>query len=80
MAPVARFEEMPSPLAKPNVARGLLDLGSSVLPYAVLSVVMYLLLDVSYALVLLVAIPTGGFLLRTYIMFHDCAHGSFLPT
>jgi omega-6 fatty acid desaturase (delta-12 desaturase) len=41
---------------------------------------MYLLLDVSYALALLVAIPAGGFLLRTYIMFHDCAHGSFLPS
>jgi omega-6 fatty acid desaturase (delta-12 desaturase) len=35
---------------------------------------------VSYLLVLLVAIPTGGFLLRTYILFHDCTHGSFMPT
>ena len=67
-------------LAKPHVGRSLVDLGTSVLPYAVLSVAMYLLLDVSYALALLVAIPTGGFLLRTYIMFHDCAHGSFLPS
>src|SRR3954471_23068239 len=66
--------------ARPNILRSVLDLATSVLPYAVLSCVMYLLLDVSYALVLLVAIPTGGFLLRTYIMFHDCAHGSFLPT
>jgi acyl-lipid omega-6 desaturase (Delta-12 desaturase) len=24
-------------------------------------------------------VPTAGFLVRTYIMFHDCAHGSFLP-
>ena len=22
----------------------------------------------------------AGFLLRTYIVFHDCAHGSFLPS
>jgi omega-6 fatty acid desaturase (delta-12 desaturase) len=29
--------------------------------------------------VLLLAIPAGGFLVRTYIMFHDCVHGSFLP-
>jgi omega-6 fatty acid desaturase (delta-12 desaturase) len=29
--------------------------------------------------VLLLAVPTAGFLLRTYILFHDCAHGSFLP-
>jgi omega-6 fatty acid desaturase (delta-12 desaturase) len=30
--------------------------------------------------VLALAIPTTGFLLRTYIVFHDCAHGSFLPS
>jgi acyl-lipid omega-6 desaturase (Delta-12 desaturase) len=30
-------------------------------------------------LTLALAVPTAGFLLRTYILFHDCAHGSFLP-
>ncbi|MBO0892818.1 MAG: fatty acid desaturase [Acidimicrobiales bacterium] len=39
---------------------------------------MYVLLSVSYLLVLVVALPAAGFLLRTYIVFHDCAHGSFL--
>jgi omega-6 fatty acid desaturase (delta-12 desaturase) len=24
-------------------------------------------------------VPAAGFLVRTYIVFHDCAHGSFLP-
>jgi omega-6 fatty acid desaturase (delta-12 desaturase) len=43
-------------------------------------VLMYLAVDVSYLLVLAVAVPASGFLLRTYIVFHDCAHGSFLPT
>ena len=40
---------------------------------------MYLVLDVSYLLVLALAPLTAGFLLRIYILFHDCAHGSFLP-
>jgi omega-6 fatty acid desaturase (delta-12 desaturase) len=40
---------------------------------------MYLTLDVSYLLALGLAIPAAGFVLRTYIVFHDCAHGSFLP-
>jgi omega-6 fatty acid desaturase (delta-12 desaturase) len=40
---------------------------------------MYAALDVSYLLVLLLAVPTAGFLVRTYILFHDCAHGSLLP-
>ena len=29
---------------------------------------------------LALAVPAAGFLLRTYILFHDCAHGSFLPS
>jgi acyl-lipid omega-6 desaturase (Delta-12 desaturase) len=40
----------------------------------------YLLLNVSRLLVLALALPAAGFLLRTFMMFHDCAHGSFLPT
>jgi acyl-lipid omega-6 desaturase (Delta-12 desaturase) len=30
--------------------------------------------------VLALAIPAAGFLLRTFIIFHDCTHGSFLPS
>jgi acyl-lipid omega-6 desaturase (Delta-12 desaturase) len=67
------------PYAKPRVSRSLLDLATSVVPYLALSVAMYFLLDVSYWLVLAVAIPASGFLLRTFIIFHDCTHGSFLP-
>jgi acyl-lipid omega-6 desaturase (Delta-12 desaturase) len=74
------WREQLAPYTKPRVWRSLVDLGTSVVPYLALSVVMYALLDVSYLLVLLVAVPTGGFLLRTYILFHDCTHGSFLPT
>jgi omega-6 fatty acid desaturase (delta-12 desaturase) len=69
-----------APYARPDVRRSLVDLATSVVPYVAGFVAMYLLLDVSYLLTLLVAIPTAGFLLRTYIVFHDCAHGNFLPT
>ena len=41
---------------------------------------MYLSLDVSVWLTLALSIPAAGFLLRTFIVFHDCAHGSFLTT
>jgi omega-6 fatty acid desaturase (delta-12 desaturase) len=69
-----------APYARPHVPRSLLDLATSVVPYIALSAAMYWLLGISYAFALLLAVPTGGFLLRTYILFHDCAHGSFLPT
>jgi len=66
--------------ARADVRRSLLCLGTSVVPYFALMVAMWLLLPVSYALVLLVAIPASGFLVRTFIVFHDCSHGSFMPT
>ena len=56
------------------------DLASSVIPYLALSVAMYFALRVSVVLVLVLALPAAGFLLRTYIVFHDCTHGSFLPS
>jgi omega-6 fatty acid desaturase (delta-12 desaturase) len=69
-----------APYAEPNIGRSLLDIATSVVPYLVLSVVMFLALGVSYLLVLAIAVPAAGFLLRTYIVFHDCSHGAFLPS
>ena len=74
------WREALAPYAKPKVSRSLLDVATSVLPYLALSYLMYLTLSVSYLLVLVIAVPAAGFLLRTYILFHDCTHGSFLPT
>jgi omega-6 fatty acid desaturase (delta-12 desaturase) len=34
----------------------------------------------SYWLTLLLAVPTGGFLVRAFIIFHDCGHNSFTPS
>jgi omega-6 fatty acid desaturase (delta-12 desaturase) len=67
------------PYARPDVQRALLDVATSVVPYLALWAAMVAALEVSYLLVLALAVPTAGFLLRTYIVFHDCAHGSFLP-
>ena len=66
--------------ARPRVRRSILEVLTSVVPYLALSALMYLLLAVSPAAALALAIPTSGFLLRTYMVFHDCAHGSFLPS
>ncbi len=74
------WREALAPYAKPNMARSLLDIATSVVPYLALSYLMYLTLSVSYLLVLVIAVPASGFLLRTYILFHDCTHGSFLPS
>jgi acyl-lipid omega-6 desaturase (Delta-12 desaturase) len=69
-----------APYAKPRLGRSMLDLATAVVPYLALSVLMYYTLGVSYLLTLALAIPAGGFLVRTFILFHDCSHGSFLPS
>jgi omega-6 fatty acid desaturase (delta-12 desaturase) len=49
-------------------------------PYGALSVVIYLTLGVSVALTAVLIIAAAGFLVRVFVMFHDCAHGSLLPS
>lgn len=73
------WRELLAPYAEPRLARGLLDLAASVVPYLALTAAMYALLQTSVLLVLALAVPTAGFALRTFIVFHDCSHGSFLP-
>src|SRR5207247_10968889 len=73
------WRESLAPYTRPRVGRSLLDLATSVVPYLGLSVLMFMTLGTSYLLVLVIAVPASGFLLRTYIVFHDCAHGSSLP-
>src|SRR4051812_5146288 len=67
------------PYAIPNTRRASADVATSVLPYLAVTALMYAVRDVSAALVLVLALPAAGFLVRTFIVFHDCAHGSFLP-
>jgi len=76
---VPSWRESLDPYARPDLGRSLLALATSVVPFVGLWALMYFSLQVSYLLVLALAIPAAGFLLRTYILFHDCAHGSFLP-
>jgi acyl-lipid omega-6 desaturase (Delta-12 desaturase) len=69
-----------APYGEPRTGRGILDLATSVIPYLGLTAAAYALLQVSYLFALALAVPAAGFLLRTFIVFHDCTHGSFLPS
>ncbi|MGH2871912.1 MAG: fatty acid desaturase [Solirubrobacteraceae bacterium] len=75
----ARREAL-APFAVPSLWRGLLAIASSVLPYLALSAVIYATLGDSLALTIALAFPAAGFLIRVFVVFHDCAHGSLLPT
>ena len=66
--------------AQPRLRRGLLDIVTSAVPYLALCVAMYLVLRVSPLLALALMIPTAGFLVRVFVVFHDCTHDSLLPS
>jgi acyl-lipid omega-6 desaturase (Delta-12 desaturase) len=66
--------------AQPRLGRGWLDIATSAAPYLALCAAMYLTLRVSPWLAVALIIPTAGFLVRVFVVFHDCAHRSLLPS
>jgi acyl-lipid omega-6 desaturase (Delta-12 desaturase) len=69
-----------APYARPDRGRSAINLATSVVPYLLVLGLMYVTLGVSYLLTLALAILAAGFLVRTFIVFHDCTHGSFLES
>ena len=70
---VARYQE-------PALWRGIWQVLNTLVPYAGLWYLMYLSLSISYWLTVPIALLAGGFLVRVFIIFHDCGHGSFFKS
>jgi omega-6 fatty acid desaturase (delta-12 desaturase) len=64
----------------PDARRSWWQVTNSVVPYFLLWYLMVRSLEIFYWLTLLLAIPTAGFMIRTFIIFHDCGHGSFFKS
>lgn len=65
---------------QPSTWRALLQIANTFVPYALLWWLMYLSLRVSWWLAIPLAMVAGGFLVRIFIIFHDCGHGSFFKS
>jgi len=74
-AEMARFEKRSLPVAVKQIV-------TTLVPYFLLWAAMIAVMRSGgpYWIVLLLALPAGLFLVRLFILFHDCAHGSFLAT
>jgi omega-6 fatty acid desaturase (delta-12 desaturase) len=64
----------------PDVAISIWQLVNSFGGLFLCLVLMYFSLNVGYWLTLLLAIPAAGFLVRVFIIQHDCGHGSFFKS
>jgi omega-6 fatty acid desaturase (delta-12 desaturase) len=65
---------------KPSTPRALWQVVNTLVPYAALWYAMYLVRPISWWLVAPLAILAGAFLVRIFIIFHDCGHGSFFKS
>ena len=61
----------------PNPIRSIFELVITAGPLIVLWVLMWVTLDLGYWLCLLLAVPAAGFLVRLFMIQHDCGHGAF---
>src|SRR5258706_10550236 len=70
---VARYQ-------KPSIGRGLWQIVNTLVPYLGLWFLMYLTMSVSWWLTVPLAVLAGAFLVRVFIISHDCGHGSFFKS
>ncbi|MGV3773897.1 MAG: fatty acid desaturase [Verrucomicrobiales bacterium] len=72
-ATVAKFQ-------KPSLPRATWQLVNTLGPFIILWYLIYRAVAVSWWLVLPLAILNGGFVVRLFIIFHDCGHGSYFKS
>src|SRR3989442_12831701 len=77
---VSAWKQIVARYQKPATWRGVWQIINPLGPYAVLWVVMYFCLAVSWWLTVPLAVLAGGFLVRVFIIFHDCGHGSYFKS
>jgi omega-6 fatty acid desaturase (delta-12 desaturase) len=62
---------------EPSLARSIIELAITGGPLVLLWFLMWATLDLGYWLSLLLAVPAAGFLVRLFMIQHDCGHGAF---
>jgi acyl-lipid omega-6 desaturase (Delta-12 desaturase) len=65
------------PFRTPKTSRSIFELLVTALPFAILWILMWASLGVGYWLCLLLAAPTACFLMRLFMIQHDCGHGAY---
>jgi acyl-lipid omega-6 desaturase (Delta-12 desaturase) len=75
VAALKRFEQ-------PDTRKAALQIADTLIPYVALIALMYLtiLWKMPYFVTFLLAIPASAFMVRLFVFFHDCSHGSYLAS
>jgi omega-6 fatty acid desaturase (delta-12 desaturase) len=75
-----RWQPIVARYAKPELNRSLWQVANTLVPYFVLWGLMIWSIRYSYWITLGLSVFAAGFLMRTFIIFHDCGHGSFFKS
>ncbi|MGO4886280.1 fatty acid desaturase [Anaerobacillus sp. MEB173] len=67
-----------APFEKSDTTASVWQMINTIPPFFVLWFLAYQSLSISFLLTLAIGIVAAGFLVRIFIIFHDCCHGSFL--
>ena len=74
------WKDLVAPYVVPTVGRSVWQVVNTLVPYALLWYLMSRGLAVSYWITLPLAVLAAGFMIRVFIIFHDCGHGSFFKS
>jgi acyl-lipid omega-6 desaturase (Delta-12 desaturase) len=75
-----RWREVVARYQKASVRKASWQVANTLMPYIGTWVLMYFTIQISWLLTLPLAVLAGGLLIRTFILFHDCCHGSFFKS
>ena len=77
-ADVRQLQQVLSHYGKPSNARGIAELAVTLVPLVALWIAAWLTFVLGYWwATLLIAVPSAGFLVRLFMIQHDCGHGAF---
>ncbi|MGB0369876.1 MAG: fatty acid desaturase [Opitutales bacterium] len=69
-----------APFQKPSISRSAQQIMTSMVPFFVLTIVNFWVATVNIWLAIPVAFVIAGFIVRSFIIQHDCGHGSFFKS
>ena len=78
----AAWYQLTTAYVRSSLAKSLWQVVNTVVPYFLLLALMVVTVqrDYPYWTTLMLAVAAGGLLIRIFILFHDCCHGSFFPS
>jgi omega-6 fatty acid desaturase (delta-12 desaturase) len=75
-----RWQAIIAQYAQPDLRRSIWQVINTLVPYLALFYLSMRSVEFSFWLALPLSILTAGFMVRTFIIFHDCGHGSFFKS